>query len=526
MNMVDDIIKQALSKSIQEPYTYDRKIKDALYTQKTKIITFKKILATATSIIAITIGSLGAYAVGGGTINGKPATDWLGIKFSDKYQDYKQPVNDQVITYENTSIALTSTLCNDGLTILEFDVKLSKEDSEKLNIGKSIYAEQYDKQEAESLEREKQRLMYLLKHKKFEQTMKEVGYENNQQEGEILENTEVTEEEFEKSEYYSQYQKKIEESQKAIEQVKNTKLTVGLALNVDQKGGTYSYDKFNPEMDWYGSIYIDNTPYYISNWQKTDQISDYEYKIYTLYLITDDELQGKDNFQITLKNNKLVNKIIWPNIEQNWTGECQWLASQSLHNFNGQEIIDLDGEYEVTVSKKDILKDSQIIENPGITSNFRNITQTVEKVVNSPIQIIVEVSHQASNQSSNAYANRYSNQQIEHLPITGIYKVYDADGNELSCFTARNKNTLIYSDGTKEDYDRHDIPNKTYTNAIWENKSYLLIENTDADYIKIVPVETVLNPITACEEAKGNKYTIHSSGEIYYEMDPLIVYLK
>lgn len=122
----------------------------------------------------------------------------------------------------------------------------------------------------------------------------------------------------------------------------------------------------------------------------------------------------------------------------------------------------------------------------------------------------------AIQQSSNAYANRYTNPNIEHLPLTREYKVYDSNGKELSCFPTCNKNTLIYSNGVREDYDPHDIPNKKYSNATWETIEYLLIENTDTDYIKIVPVETVRNPVDGVED---------HGGETYYEMDPLVINL-
>lgn len=157
------------------------------------------------------------------------------------------------------------------------------------------------------------------------------------------------------------------------------------------------------------------------------------------------------------------------------------------------------------------------MENPNIKSEFRNITQTVEKVVVSPIQTIVKVNHSATQQSSNACGNIYINKpNVEHLPLTSQYKVYDANGKELSCFATSNKNTLIYSNGVREDYDPHDLPNKKYSNATWEKISYLLIENTNTEYIKIVPVETIMNPLNP-----GEDY-----GEIYYEMDPLIIELK
>ena len=122
-----------------------------------------------------------------------------------------------------------------------------------------------------------------------------------------------------------------------------------------------------------------------------------------------------------------------------------------------------------------------------------------------------------SSSSSNAFANRYDDPNIEHLPLTREYKVYDDSGNELSCFSTSNKNTLIYSDGRREDYDSHDLPNKKYNNATWENIQYLLIENVDTKFIKIVPIETIRNPVNESDEHRG---------EIYYEMEPLIINIK
>ena len=135
----------------------------------------------------------------------------------------------------------------------------------------------------------------------------------------------------------------------------------------------------------------------------------------------------------------------------------------------------------------------------------------------SPIQTIVKINHSATQQSSNAFKNRYEDSNIEHLPMTRKYKVYDANGKNLSYFSTSNKNTLIYADGTREDYDTHDLPNKKYNNATWETIEYLLIENTNTNYIKIVPVEVIRNPV---EEASEDV------GEIEYEMEPLIIPLK
>lgn len=520
MDVLDKKIKSALSKEIEEPYTYERAIKRALYKKNKKNIKYylKRAIIIIISILSTLIGSFGVYAATGGKIDGIPALDWLGNKFSEKYAEYKQPVENQVVAFGETSVELTSTMCNEGITILEFDVKLSKEDYNNLKLGETAYTEEFYNKIQEYKEYTKQKMIKRIQADKYE------GHFSNESDDEIdtiLSKIEVTEEEIKNSQYYQEYLQMTKLYEKQLEERKNTGFKIGLALNTKQKGGIYNYDKFNPNTEWYASIYIDNEPYYVKNWQQVQKINDYEYKLYTMYALTDSELKGKESFKITLKNNKLVNMVAWKSLGDNWSNDCQWFAEDRDNQNNmclpEKYIKDLNLDFEVNVSKDAVLKDSKVIDNPQIESKFRNITQTVEKVVISPMQTIVRINHSASNQSSNAFENRYDNPNIEHLPITREYKVYDANGKELSCFSTSNKNTLIYSDGSREDYDYHDIPNKKYSNAIWENIQYLLIEKTDSEYIKIVPVETIQNPVDGTENMRR---------EINYEMEPLIINLK
>lgn len=525
MDLLDKKIKSVLSKEIEEPYTYERTIKRALYKKSKNNIKYyiKRVIIIITSILSTLIGSFGVYAATGGKIEGIPALDWLGLKFSDKYVEYKQPVENQVLAFENTSVELVSTLCNEGLTILEFDVKLSEEDYQKLKIDESVITDEFLQQMEEIKGKSKDKVIRDLKQDIMNEEMQKGNYNMNYDD--II----LTDEQINKK-----YEEEINNIEKNIEERKNTVFTIALTLNNDQKGGTYNYDKFNPNTEWYANLYIDDTPYYVTSMQKIEKINKYEYKVYNFYLITDDILNNKNNFKITLKNNKLVNMADWKvrilsdkgidettqNKSNTWFGNVNTMIMKNeseTMKIPPMNSIDLPGEFEVNVSKNDILKDSKVIDNPDIKSEFRNITQKVEKVVASPVQTVVEVKHSASQQSSNAFANRYTNPEIEHLPITNKYKVYDSDGKELSCLALTNKNTLIYSDGTREDYDRHDIPNKKYNNATWETTEYLLIENTSSEYIKIVPVETLHNPVNG-EENTG--------GEIHYEMDPLIINLK
>ncbi len=520
MEVLDKKIKMALSKEIEEPYTYERAIKKALYKNKNYGIKhyIKKVIIIIASILSTLVGTFSVYAATGGKIGGMPAFDWIGLKFSEQYVEYKQPVENQILAFENTSVELVSTLCNEGLTILEFDVKLSEEDYKKLKIDESVITDEFLQQMEEMKKKTKDEIIGELQQDVIEEEIQKGNYQIT-----------PTDEQINKK-----YEERIKNIDKSIEERKNTLFTIALTLNNDQKGGTYNYDKFNPNTDWYANLYIDDTPYYVTSMQKLEKINKYEYKVYNFYLVSDDILKNKNDFKITLKNNKIVNMANWKvqmlsekgleeetkSTSDNWFGNVNIKIMEDeseTMKIPPISTIDLPGEFEVNVSKNDILKDSKVIENPDIKSEFRNITQKVEKVVASPVQTVVQVKHSASQQSSNTFANRYSNPEIEHLPITNRYKVYDSDGRELSCLALSNKNTLIYSDGTREDYDKHDIPNKKYSNATWETVEYLLIENTTSEYIKIVPVETIRNPVD------GQEYT---GGEIYYEMDPLIINLK
>ena len=518
MNNIEDIIKTVCQNDIDIPIKIQNRINITLKNKRKKRHYLRNFITTIISIVGTLIGTFCVYAATGGTIEGIPVSDWFGIKFFNQYVEYKQPVENQVVAFGDTSVELTSTLCSEGITILEFDVKLSQEDYELLKLGETADTEEFYQKMQEQKDYEKQYMIEKIQSYKYVGTFAD---KTDEEIDSILSKIEVTDEEIKNSEYYQEYLDRIKSYDEQIEERKSTGYRIALALNTDQIGGTYNYDKWNPNTDWYASIYIDDTPYYVRNWQKVQKISDYEYKVFTMYSLTDDELQGKNEFKMTLKNNKLVNQVAWKSLGDNWLNDCQGFARDGniLDDTFGakKHIIDIPLDFEVNVSKDVVLNDSKVVENPKIKSEFRNITQTVEKVVDSPLQTIVKINHLATNQSSNAFAGRYIDPTIEHFPMTQEYKVYDANGKELSCFATSNKNTLIYENGTREDYDSHDLPNKKYNNATWETIEYLLIENTDTDFIKIVPVETIRNPV----EETDDDY-----GEIYYEMEPLIIHLK
>lgn len=87
----------------------------------------RKAIITIITTIGILAGSGVAYAALGGTIQGVPVVEWLGIRLSSNYVEYVQPVENQVVETDGIKVALESTLCDDGYTILQFRVNISDE---------------------------------------------------------------------------------------------------------------------------------------------------------------------------------------------------------------------------------------------------------------------------------------------------------------------------------------------------------------------------------------------------------------
>ena len=88
------------------------------------INTIKKVL--------ISIGTLASLAACGGLVyagikSNKPTLEDYGISFSDKYDEYEYKFENQSVEANGTIIKLESAVCNEGYTVLKFDITLSDE---------------------------------------------------------------------------------------------------------------------------------------------------------------------------------------------------------------------------------------------------------------------------------------------------------------------------------------------------------------------------------------------------------------
>lgn len=250
MRDIDRILNSAKLDDIEIPQKIQHRVRYTLRNKEKskKHNMMKRLVTSFACLIAIFIGTVGGYAAVGGKIAGKPIIEYLGIKFSDEYDNYRVTVEGQEISNNETSIKLTSTVCDDGFTILEFNVKLSDEDKEKLSLGKPILTEEYINSPAE-----------------------EDG---------------ITEED--KKAVIENYTGKTID---LIEVSFNNKL-------ITDETGTYfdSYNNFN--------IIIDGEEYWIRprSLQTVNKKSDNEYTVYQMYFLTDKELGDKKEFTITLND--------------------------------------------------------------------------------------------------------------------------------------------------------------------------------------------------------------------------------
>ena len=389
MDNIENLLEKASKKEINIPPKIEYKIKYALKHKRKSNLGYRirKLITVMASLIIVFIGGMSVYAAFGGTIAGKPVMEWIGIKFSDEYDNYKENVTEQEVTYNETKVDLVSTVCDDAFTVLEFDVKLSKEDKEYLRLGESIITE-------EDLEEAKQR---------DENTNSNIMQGRNY--------------EF-------------------LSSGKDTLNTVQLIFfgKEEEQNGKKIY---NSEGTY--NIIIDGEKIWARTLQTVTKISDYEYKVYQLFLLKDDELKGKENFKISLNNIVLGN-----------TGERKKTENgmQIVNTPNNARYINIGGSFEVNVSKEKTLQDTKIIKPENVEVNYKNMTKKVEEVSITPLQIVVKVTTKIDNVSLNSLAS------IQNKNYIGIidFKVYDNNNNELTSSSFETKRTITYENGKTEEW--------------------------------------------------------------------------
>lgn len=428
MRDIEELLELSSKQDVKIPLKIEYRIQNTLKHKHKKQWKnyIKKFVTIMASIMVVFVGSISVYAAFGGTIGGKPVLEWIGIRFSDEYENYKVNVEGQEVAYNETKIDLVSTVCDEGFTILEFDVKLSKQDKEYLRLGESIITEE-DIQQAKEIDEEQ-----------FNETGKTPAYNH-------------------------------------LMEAKDTMNTVALIF-FGQEQEEYGKTVYNPERTY--NVIIDGEKMWTKTTQTVTKISDYEYKVYQLFLLTEDELEGKENFKISL------NRVVLGN-----TGEKKKTESgmQTINTANNARYINIGGEFEVEVSKEKALQNTNVIYPENAEVTYKKMTQKIEEVKVTPLQIIAKVSTTINDVSLRSLSSTWNE---DHIGLID-FKVYDNNNQELSSCQYETKRVITYENGKTEEWATGDIGTfKDFENATMYLTEYIIIEKKeDVDSIKIVPVE-------------------------------------
>ncbi len=451
-----------LSKDIKIPYSYDIAIRTALKKKRKPniILLIRNVIIWLVSVLSILCGSFGVYAATGGEINGIPAFEWLGINFSSSYVDYKQELKETTTTYNKTSVELVGTLASDYVTVLEFDVKLSEEDKEYLRLGKEVYTEQ------DGIDLE-ERLKQIQED--YQRSIENVDeMHSNTEDKDVAQQM--------KDDRKDQYGLQKKYAEESVEDFKKYINTLQLGFNKKPMG-----EKMDLLMDFPTSkdnIILDGEEIWCRNYENVVKIADNEYKVYHVILLTDDDLKGKTNYNITLKNNIIANNAQLKN------GESEKFEGASLANTpNNARRIDIEGEFSVDVSKDKILADSNIIKLTDKKASYKNVTQEIEEISINPIQTIIRTKTRITGVASN---KRYDYEDEMQNPLWVEFKITDGNGKELKSESFETKKILTKEDGTVEEWYPGDIDGMSrYTNGTFELTEYIIVENNNTNKMKI-----------------------------------------
>ena len=381
-------------------------------------------------LIAITfVGGFG-YAVSNIKIFEKPVIDWFKVNFSDEYENYREEVHGEIIQAPNeSSIELVSTVCDEGFVILEFDIKLSAEDKKHLKIGNPVLTEEYlnatDDEDSRTLEEDYNKETHQFSVQTKKEMIKKMAGDK------IIEDT---------IRVGCNLQPGALKDSKILQKTSNKNIIID---------GEYIYAQLSP--------------------QSVKKISEYEYKLYQMYFLTEKELGDKTEFTVTMKDFIITTTIM----EYGDTDTC----------------LKIDGQFDIKLSKEKALENSRKIEvsDEKIVYKDKELTQKIESVVVTPLQTIIKVH---SIYEDVTYSKLTDSTSEEHIGIRE-YKVFNESGGEINSYNFETKRMITYADGKEEEWDSGQIePTKIpFKNGTLEIIDYILIENDNNSKIKVLSQE-------------------------------------
>src|SRR5699024_6980099 len=109
--------------------------------------------------------------------------------------------------------------------------------------------------------------------------------------------------------------------------------------------------------------------------------------------------------------------------------------------------------FEVEVSKEKAIQNTKVITPENTSVSYKKMTQKVEEVKITPLQIIAKITTKIDDISQQSLSNTRNEEYIGLVD----FNVYDNDNNELSSCQYEIKRTITYEDGKTEEWATGDI---------------------------------------------------------------------
>jgi len=196
-----------------------------------------------------------------------------------------------------------------------------------------------------------------------------------------------------------------------------------------------------------------------------------KYEIYQLYFLTEEDLNNKENFTLTLKNPVI----------------------QSINDhaeYNEQNKV-INGEFYIELSREKASQNTNIITSDNSALKYNRLEQKLDKVMVTPLQNIVKITTTLNNVTEDNWTDLSNKDFIENPE----YRIYN-NNNRINGYVLDTDVKIIYKDNTVE----HFIPGEVDTNKSVNGST--IVTTT---YVAFEKDEYVKN--SKLEVYSGNAYT-------------------
>lgn len=162
--------------------------------------------------------------------------------------------------------------------------------------------------------------------------------------------------------------------------------------------------------------------------QLIENIKNKNYTLYQLYFLPAEAIENKETYTVTLDDIVLV------------------------LNPDDEEYLEMDGKFEIEVSKGKALQDTTTIENDNASVVYERLTHKVEKVSQTPMQTLIKLSSLTKDATLSNTTYLLDEDYIGNLE----YEVYDQNDNELFTYVSISGYEFYYPDGTIQKFTTGD----------------------------------------------------------------------